>query len=94
MVVKSVGLDEEMVKQVQISNNEKQQLCHIVELSSPVVICEQFHCHFVCYDLLEQELEKKAAVTGTAPPLDAFAILMSSQRVRSLPSKGEVEHNS
>ena len=65
MVIKNVGFDEEMVKEVQISNNEKQQLCHIVELNSPVLICEQFHCHFVCYNLLEQELQKKTAVTET-----------------------------
>jgi len=88
MVIKSVGFEEDMVSKVQISNNERfQGVCHFVELTSPVLLCEQFHCQYVCYDLFmdEQLTNKKVSETR-----NAFTILMDSQRMRSLPAKGEL----
>ena len=54
-VIRRVSFPEEMVFKVLISKNKKfMDSCHIVNLSSPVKLCDQFQSPFVCYYLVRR----------------------------------------
>lgn len=77
----------EIVDKVIISTNEKFiDPSHVVPLSAPVSVCDQFRCNFVCFYLKDDQ----AAAQHQGQPVNAFSILMSSQRERVLPSKSNV----
>ena len=75
---------EETVDKVIISTNEKfVDPCHVVPLTAPVSVCDQFRCNFVCFYLKDSE-----GIQAQQQP-DAFTILMRSQRDRVLPPKSK-----
>ena len=64
-----------------ISTNEKfVDPCHVVPLTAPVSVCDQFQCNFVCFYYQVAQAQQQP---------DAFTILMRSQRDRVLPPKSK-----
>lgn len=69
-VIRKLSFPEEMVFKVLISKNEKFiDPCHIVPISSPVKLCDQFQSPFVCYYLIVEEKKEVNMEVGKMPSL-------------------------
>ena len=75
---------EERVKRIVISTEEKFDSVHEVSFDAPISVCKLFNCKHCCIYI---ESSDSASSSAAQVPKNVFTLFMENARKRQLPSK-------